>query len=277
MVAPLQGLPQDLLSQVRALAAFEGPVQIGDDLAQLVLAYLGRRQFDRQGNAVDQATDASHEFERRALQGKIDADFAHPLAKEPTRLIQFPRIGGRTGKHEGRHVVDAFDLQPERLATGHQTPNVHGGVEHRGDHAPHGRPDVLTPIEDDQRRTTADPSLESLVRAKTAGHLDSQDIQHRIRDLSVLTYGGQVDEEDTIRVTDPSLRRGLHGQAGLAAAAQANQRDERVSIHKLVKLGPLANASHEPAEHLRKISRYLLGGRRTIRHGNAGRQNAPRP
>ena len=145
------------------------------------------------------------------------------------RMRQIVGVGGvRRGEGETRRAPDRLAGHRQHFTAGgqdcdHGTASQHAIGQCRG-----GGEDVLAVVEDEEHVLSAEHPAELLLGLQAAPRaaVDAQRAEDGVGQRSVIGHGGQLDDPGSVPVALLCPGRQLQGQAGLARAAHASDRQE---------------------------------------------------
>ena len=221
------------------------PVQAPRDVEAAHHAHPGRRQLDRQRQAVDPSADLGHRAGRLAVELEVRPAGPGPIGEQR---------GGVLDRQRGdRH--DPLTLDAERFPAGgqHRHPRAVRGRSGRAAAPPHpGRARSCR-----RQQQLARPQIldHRLLDVEALLLLQPQRRRNGVTDRRTVVERRQFADPHTVSEARLVTRGGLKGQPGLADAADPGQRHQRA----------LAHAGHDPADILLPVDEA----------GRAPRQSSP--
>ncbi len=187
--------------------------------------HAGRREFDRQGEAVEAVAEAGHGGAVGGGEGEAGEGLGGSVGEEGEGRVAVGRgeVAVRVGDRQRPYVQQVFLRQAQAAPAGREDTDAGGPVQERADEFGAGPVQVLAVVEDQEQ--------------PTGSHVFDQGVQ-RLEVVQAQRFGGgpwdevrvvevgQVHETDAVREGAGHPGRDACGEAGLADAARTGQRDE---------------------------------------------------
>ena len=216
LVAPVEGAAQRALAFGRV--AWPGPqveaaAEPVEDRGGAEQADPGRRELDRQGEAIQASADLRDGSQRLTGRGEV-----RPLR---SRAVDEQRDGPLAVQRRDR--VPAFAGDPQQLAAGHQRPQA-GSRPDQSRHDLGGRGEqLLEVVQDEEDGPLPEVGAQGLARRPVGRFADVEgDRDGRLQEVRI-PKRGEVDEPDAMREQVASTSCDGEGEPGLAAAARPRQ------------------------------------------------------
>ena len=195
-----------------------------------------------------------------------------PLDEEPDRAVPQQRLRLRRviGRHvEGRHLVDALALHPQRLATGGQQTGFRAGARQRLGHSRRRVDDVLAVVEHEEQPPSAERPRDPLGRRLGPAELQPGRRGDDGGDECRVRQWRQIGEPGAIGAARQQAPCHLQAEPRLAHPAGADQGDGTVRPEQTGHLVELGLA----ADQLRSRCREVAPGER--RRGGGAAVSSP--
>ena len=286
--APVHGgAKRPMTRQCRAAAPgqqAEAMVEPGGDLGRRQGANPGRRELDRQRDAVETVADL---HDRLCVLGSSPkpGSIARPRSRKRRtaseaesccELVRRQRADQCRQRHRG-NGHEALTAHAERLPAGGDDAEVGAAAQERVGYLHDGVEDVLAVVEDHERRPVGDSRHDGRDRA-VHGWREPQGRGDRIGHERLVVERRELDEPDAAGILVDQVRAHLQGEAGLAHASRAGQGQQRGGGQALLHVGELLASADEARELVGQVVRERLerpDRRKFV--GKAGREHLVEP
>jgi hypothetical protein len=260
--------PQPLRHVLRAIGE-QGEAATEPDQQRLrgQQGHPGRRQFDRQRQAVQAPADPGDRGGVFVGEGERRAHRRGPLDEQTDGLVLDQRArrrrSGGLRKGQRRYGEDVLAGDPQQRPARHQQRDA-WTTDHQVDQDRPGREDVLEVVQDQQQPARAENAYQCGGRGPAGGLGDAEHLGDPRRNPVVVADGRELHERDLVE-PGVEIRRDLHREPGLAHTAGSGERDQpdRRIQHERAEARCLPLPPDQPGE----IRRWTADPRRPLPAG----------
>ena len=280
-VAPVHRRGQGLLPGERGAAPAgqqaEAVVQLTQEVPHRQDGRAGGGQLQGQGDPVQPAAQLGHRPRVLGAQREARPGGAGALHEESHRLVRgqgLRRVRALGRRLQGRRAPDRLTGHPQRLAARGQDAHARAGAQEGVRQRGAGRHEVLAVVQHQQQALLRQGRRERGRRGLPGTLADAQGARHGLGDEGRVGQRGQLDQPHPARVPGQGPLRDLQGEARLAGAPGAGDRQQRRRLEAPRQLRERRAAPDEAARRARQVARPAAPRARPHR-GHAGGSIGP--